>query len=387
VVNEDEEEHDQDMKDEDEQGERDEDGEHADEAEEEEDGEDGLSDAESIADLLSKSGTDSRLSKSELAEDELNFPDEVETPLDKPARVRFQKFRGLKSFRTTTWDPKENLPLDYARIFQFANFSKSMKKATDTTDNKIPAGSYITLHIDKVPLSYAKNYDPKKPYVVGGLFKYENKMSVLQFTITKHPTYEPPVQSKDSLIFHVGIRRYSCQPVYSVMSPGCPKQKFERFLQPSRPSCATTYGPVTFHSNPLIVFSPEGELVATGSLHGVDPDRIVVKKIIITGKPYKVHRRGAVIRDMFHFPEDANWFRPVELWTKHGKVGHIKESVGTHGDIKCLFDNPLLQHDTVCLSLYKRIFPPWPKVNPSRQYQIRASDEPQKSGKPETMDE
>lgn len=322
-----------------------------------------------------------RAERQERQESDLSFPDEVDCPLDTPARLRFQKYRGLKSFRTTAWDPKENLPLDYGRIFQFANITRSMKNATNVSNNPIPAGNFVKLHIANVPLSLARE-EREKPTVVGGLFNHENKMSVLQFNVLKHATFEDPVLSKDTLIFHVGIRRYAVSPIFSTINPGCAKQKFERFLQPGRPSCATVYGPVTFAQNPLIVFTPQGQLVATGTLHAVDPDRIIVKKIVLTGSPAKVHKKGAVIRDMFYFPEDAYWFRPVELWTKNGKVGHIKESVGTHGLMKCTFDVPINQNDTVCLSLFKRIFPKWPKVSPSAQYKgakvITSADEEMK---------
>ena len=59
--------------------------------------------------------THTRLEQIRAAKEDELFPDELNTPQDVPARERFQKYRGLKSFRSSPWDKLENLPRDYAR--------------------------------------------------------------------------------------------------------------------------------------------------------------------------------------------------------------------------------------------------------------------------------
>ncbi|MQL84100.1 hypothetical protein Taro_016588 [Colocasia esculenta] len=308
--------------------------------------------------------------KQEHAEDE-EFPDEVDTPIDVPARKRFAKYRGLKSFRTSSWDPKESLPQEYARIFAFDNFRRTQKsalsKVLDTDQGNLgesaSIGSYVRLHIKQVQkdvVSQLCNQSARLPVVASGLLQHESKMSVLHFSIKKYDSYEAPIKSKESLIFHVGFRQFVARPVFSSDNMNSDQHKMERFLHPGRFSVASVYAPISFPPLPLIVLkSREGvepAIAAFGSLRSVDPDRIILKKIILSGYPQRVSKLKASVRFMFHNPDDVRWFKPVELWTKRGRRGRIKEPVGTHGAMKCLFNGVVQQHDTVCMSLYKRGF-------------------------------
>ncbi|OAY22597.2 hypothetical protein MANES_18G005500v8 [Manihot esculenta] len=282
------------------------------------------------------------------AEDE-EFPDEVETPLDVPARKRFAKFRGLKSFRTSSWDPKESLPPEYARIFAFDNFAKTQKHVfakalemdQDNRDECISAGQYARLHIKEVPTAVASKLcaDAKTlPIITCGLLQHESKMSVLHFSIKKHDTYDAPIKAKEELVFHVGFRQFVARPIFSTDNINSDKNKMERFLHAGRFSIASIYAPICFPPLPLIALKHLGgvaapTVAAVGSLRSIDPDRIILKKIILTGYPQRVSKLKATVRYMFHNPEDVRWFKPVEVWTKCGRRGRIKEPVGTHGMI------------------------------------------------------
>ena len=101
-------------------------------------------------------------------------------------------------------------------------------------------------------------------------------------------------------------------------------------------------------------------LAAAGALRSVDPDRLVIKRAVLTGVPVRVHKARATVRLMFQHPDDVRWFKPAELWTRAGRRGRITEPLGTHGAFKARFDGALSQRDPICIALYKRAFPKWP---------------------------
>jgi pre-rRNA-processing protein TSR1 len=76
------------------------------------------------------------------------------------------------------------------------------------------------------------------------------------------------------------------RPIFSSDDMHMDKHKFERFLHPGRFSVATVFAPISFPPLPLLVFK-EGvngpELVATGAQREVDPDRVILKKIVLSG--------------------------------------------------------------------------------------------------------
>eukprot|EP00953_Heterococcus_sp_UTEX-ZZ885_P015080 8496-Heterococcus_DN1.PRE.1 len=75
-------------------------------------------------------------------------------------------------------------------------------------------------------------------------------------------------------------------------------QQFERFLQPGRFCGASVYGPATFQPAPVFLFKETIDdatgavtattLVASGTLLSVNPDHIILKKIVLTGYPISV---------------------------------------------------------------------------------------------------
>lgn len=159
--------------------------------------------------------------------------------------------------------------------------------------------------------------------------------------LRKHDGYSEPIKSKEALIFHTGFRHYStrytfitsqavrhslysvknllikysfltelyknyllviifgvieggemflaclvCRPIFSSDDLNMDKHKFERFLPPGQFAMASVFARISFPTLPVVVFkdSPDGvQLVAAGSLRSVDPDQIILKRIVLSG--------------------------------------------------------------------------------------------------------
>jgi pre-rRNA-processing protein TSR1 len=99
------------------------------------------------------------------------------------------------------------------------------------------------------------------------------------------------------------------------------------------------------------------QLVGTGTSLPPSLTRVIAKRIILTGHPFKIHKKLVTVRYMFFNREDVEWFSALQLWTKRGRIGYIKESLGMHGYFKATFDGRVNPLDSIGVSLYKRIWP------------------------------
>eukprot|EP00914_Ancora_sagittata_P014152 GHVO01027641.1.p1 GENE.GHVO01027641.1~~GHVO01027641.1.p1 ORF type:complete len:704 (-),score=143.25 GHVO01027641.1:184-2274(-) len=310
----------------------------------------------------------SRIDIEERAQDDLEFPDEVDTPTDQYAFERFRTYKSMKSFATSVWDPNTNLPDEYSRIYQYESVGAEVKQSKAEflahADERGVPGRYVCLYLRGVTPEMAGKIVPHRPIVVSTLFFFELQVSVSHFSVSRHDEYDHPIPSKSLMDLHCGFRRMEIRPLFSEcpfksMSTKHQKYTYLRKLEKregrhlsSAALSASAYMPTCAPGTPVSLYllsphvpkmglaPPETSyrISAWGSASAPCPSRVIIKRILLTGNFYKVHKKKAVIRYMFFNPRDVRYFRSVELRTKKGARGRIKCSLGTHGLMKCVFN-------------------------------------------------
>ncbi|KAH8899504.1 DUF663-domain-containing protein [Thozetella sp. PMI_491] len=320
-----------------------------------------------------------RAKKRDEAEDDKEFPDEIELHPNVLARERLIRYRGLKSLRTSEWQEEEDRPYepeDWRRLLQIPDYQASrVRSAREALVGGVVPGTRVHIHIKGVSPSSQAQYKPSSPVTVVSLLRHEQKRTALNFLINLSSDYSGSIKAKEELIMQCGPRRFIINPLFS-QGGNTPNDvhKYCRYLHPGQSAVATFMGPVTWGAVPTLFFKrtvprsgggdeDEAEatvpltLVATGTALPPSTSRVIAKRLILTGHPYHIHKKVVTIRYMFFNREDVEWFKALPLWTKRGRTGYVKEALGTHGYLKATFDGRINPQDSIGVSLYKRVWP------------------------------
>ncbi|CUM67457.1 uncharacterized protein PRCAT00005153001 [Priceomyces carsonii] len=302
-----------------------------------------------------------------LSNEDLEFPDEEELHPSESAKERFAGYRGVKSLANCNWDYQEtdtNEPSIWKRLLRISNFRATKNKICKDSikEVQINVGNKVRLYV-KAPLAISEKFSASKgPFIIYGLLQHEHKLSVANFSFEHWEDVTEPIPSNDTLIVQYGPRRQVIQPIFNQASNNSNNvHKMERFAHEGSTVIATTIAPVLFSNAPAIFFRVNSSgalnLVGRGTFLDCDHKRVLAERVVLTGHPVKIHKKLVTVRYMFFNAEDINWFKAVPLFTRSGRTGFIKESLGTHGYFKATFDGKLTSQDVVAMSLYKRAWP------------------------------
>ena len=347
-----------------------------------------------------------RAQRHDEAAEDLEFPDEIELDPNVLARERLAKYRGLKSLRTSAWDTEEDRPYepdDWRRLLEIRDYKAARGKVLkDTLLGGVSVGTRVEVHLRVSDGQQQSLQAMRRPTALFSLLRHEHKRTSVNVSLNLSSEYDAPLRSKETLIMQCGPRRLVINPLFS-QAGNTPNDvhKFDRYLHPGRTAVASFIGPVIWGSVPCLFFKPDSSssassdpieslasdlhskaanlsLIGTGTFLPPSTNRVIAKRILLTGHPYKIHKNLVTIRYMFFNNEDVEFFRALQLWTKRGRSGFIKETLGTHGYFKATFDGKLNPLDAVAVSLYKRVWPrPAVSWHPGQVLEAASRDVPQ----------
>lgn len=224
------------------------------------------------------------------------------------------------------------------------------------------AGCYVRLELHGVPCELVEHFDPRCPLIVGGLLAAEERFGFVTTRIKRHRWHTKTLKTNDPLIFSLGWRRFQSLPVYSLDDHSI-RQRLLKYTPEHMHCFATFYGPLSAANTGFCAFNTLGDtpnfrISATGVVLDVDRATKIVKKLKLTGAPYKIFKNTAFIKDMFNSALEVAKFEGANIRTVSGVRGQIKRALAKpDGAYRATFEDKILMSDLVFLRAWYSIEP------------------------------
>lgn len=296
----------------------------------------------------------------------LRFEEEDREGFGKQREPRETAGEGDDEFGEDDWYEAQKAEIQKQLTINRAEF-ESLDPNSRVRVEGYKAGTYARIVLAKVPYEFAATFNPRFPVIIGGLAPTEDRFGFVQVRIKRHRWHKKILKTNDPLIFSLGWRRFQTLPVYSI-SDSRTRNRMLKYTPEHMHCFGTFYGPLIAPNTGFCCIqslsnkTPTFRIAATGVVLAVDESTEIVKKLKLTGVPYKIFKNTAFIRDMFGTSLEIAKFEGASIRTVSGIRGQIKRALAKpEGHFRATFEDKVLMSDIVFLRA-------WYPVKPHRFY-------------------